>query len=163
MLNPYMFSLSSYSYFIPIFCPEVYETKHVRYTAYCSIEANYIWRDILLILEMKMDVVTLNEAKINLEHLINQVISNAEPAIVVTDSGQRVVLMSLDEFNSWQETLYLLSNPANAEHLRKSIAEAEAGYIIEKDLIESGGWFSQSLLGKITSGCKKMTASSPLE
>ncbi|RKZ93063.1 MAG: hypothetical protein DRR19_02305 [Candidatus Parabeggiatoa sp. nov. 1] len=24
--------------------------------------------------------------------------------------------MSLDEFNAWQETLYLLSNPANAEH-----------------------------------------------
>jgi hypothetical protein len=31
------------------------------------------------------------------------------------------------EFNSWQETLYLLSNPANAEHLRQSIAEAQIG------------------------------------
>jgi len=28
--------------------------------------------------------------------------------------------MSLDEFNSWQETFYLLANPANAEHLRES-------------------------------------------
>ena len=35
--------------------------------------------------------------------------------------------MSLDEFNSWQETLYLLSNPANAEHLRESIAQADWG------------------------------------
>ena len=39
----------------------------------------------------------------------------------------RVVLVPLDEYNSWKETLYLLSNPANAEHLRRSIAEAEAG------------------------------------
>jgi antitoxin YefM len=35
--------------------------------------------------------------------------------------------MPLDEFNSSKETLYLLANPANAAHLRRSIAEAEAG------------------------------------
>jgi antitoxin YefM len=37
------------------------------------------------------------------------------------DKGSKAVLMSLDEFNSWQETLYLLSNPANAEHLRRAL------------------------------------------
>jgi len=45
------------------------------------------------------------------------------PTIICSDKGNKAVLMSLDEFNSWQETLYLLSSPANAEHLRKSIAE----------------------------------------
>ncbi len=49
---------------------------------------------------------------------------------------ERAVLLSLDEFNSWQETLYLLSNPANAAHLRGSIAEAEAGQIVERELID---------------------------
>lgn len=44
--------------------------------------------------------------------------------------------MSLDEFNSWQETLYLLSSPANAEHLRKSIAEAKIGKTVERKLIK---------------------------
>ena len=83
-----------------------------------------------------MEAFTLNDAKTKLEQLIDQVINDAEPAIVVTDAGQRVVLMSLDEFNSWQETLYLLSNPANAAHLRQSISEAESGYTVEKDLIE---------------------------
>jgi antitoxin YefM len=33
-------------------------------------------------------------------------------------------MLSMDEFNAWQETAYLLSNPANAARLRKSIAEA---------------------------------------
>jgi antitoxin YefM len=83
-----------------------------------------------------MDAFTLNEAKTKLEQLIDQVILDAEPAILVNDKGQRVVLMSLDEFNSWQETLYLLSNPANAAHLRQSISEAKSGYTVEKDLIE---------------------------
>jgi antitoxin YefM len=83
-----------------------------------------------------MNVVTISEAKKNLDQLIEQVISDVEPAIISTDTGQHIVLLSLDEFNSWQETVYLLSNPANAEHLRQSIAEAKMGKIVERDLIE---------------------------
>ena len=78
-----------------------------------------------------MNAVTLNEAKQNLERLIDRVIEDAEPAILCTDTGQKVVLVSLDEFNSWKETIYLLSNPANAAHLRKSIQEARAGEVDE--------------------------------
>lgn len=72
-----------------------------------------------------MNAVTLNEAKRGLEDLIVQVISDAEPTIITTDTGQRVVLLPFDEFNAWQETVYLLSTPANAAHLRQSIAEAQ--------------------------------------
>jgi antitoxin YefM len=84
-----------------------------------------------------MTAMTLNEAKENLEQLINQVIDNNEPAILCTDSGQQVVVLPLDEFNSWKETIYSLSNPANAAHLRKSIQEARAGRIQEKELIDA--------------------------
>jgi len=58
------------------------------------------------------------------------------PTIICSDKGNKAVLMSLDEFNSWQETLYLLSSPANAEHLRKSIAEAKIGKTVERKLIK---------------------------
>jgi antitoxin YefM len=84
-----------------------------------------------------MTAMTLNEAKENLERVIKQVIDDDEPAIVCTESGQQVVVLPLDEFNSWKETIYLLSNPANAEHLRKSIQEARAGQIQEKELIDA--------------------------
>lgn len=83
-----------------------------------------------------MNVVTVNEAKRNLDSLIAKVFSNAEPTIITTDTGQQIVLLSLDEFNAWQETAYLLSNPANAAHLRQSIAEAQRGKIVERELIE---------------------------
>jgi antitoxin YefM len=73
-----------------------------------------------------MNAVTLKDAKLNLEQLVEQVIADAEATIVVTKSGDRVVVLPLDEYNSWKETLYLLSNPANADHLRRSIAEAQA-------------------------------------
>jgi antitoxin YefM len=84
-----------------------------------------------------MNAVTLTDAKENLERLIEQVLADAEPAIVCTEKGEKVVLVSLDEFNSWKETLYLLSNPANAAHLRESIAEASAGKLEEKALVDA--------------------------
>ncbi len=74
-----------------------------------------------------MQAVTLNDANNNLPRLVAQVLADAEPRIVVNDDGEQVVLMPLDEFNSWKETIYLLSSPANAAHLRRSIAEAKAG------------------------------------
>ena len=70
---------------------------------------------------------TSNQAKKQLDELIDRVILDAEPTILCNEQGKQAVLMSLDEFNSWQETLYLLSNPANAEHLRRSIAQVNSG------------------------------------
>jgi antitoxin YefM len=84
-----------------------------------------------------MNAVTLKEAKRNLEQLVEQVIADAEPTIVVTESGDQVVFLPLDEYNSWKETLYLLSTPANADHLRRSIAEAESGNVQERELFEA--------------------------
>ncbi len=83
-----------------------------------------------------MDAITANQAKQDINRLIEQVISDAEPTIICNDKGKKAVLLSLDEFNSWQETLYLLSNPANAEHLRKSIQEDRTGKKTERELIE---------------------------
>ena len=84
-----------------------------------------------------MNAVTAKNAKLNLDRLLDQVIADAEPTIVVTEEGGQVVLLPLDEYNSWKETLYLLSNPANAEHLRLSIAEAEAGKVQERKLLDA--------------------------
>ncbi|HKI06546.1 MAG TPA: type II toxin-antitoxin system prevent-host-death family antitoxin [Thermoanaerobaculia bacterium] len=84
-----------------------------------------------------MNAVTLKDAKLNLERLVEQVIADAEPTIIVTDSGEQVVFLPLDEYNSWKETLYLLANPANADHLRRSIAEAQAGKVQERELLEA--------------------------
>jgi antitoxin YefM len=84
-----------------------------------------------------MDAVTVADAKANLERLIEQVLADAEPAILCTEKGDKVVLLPLDEFNSWKETIYLLSNPANAGHLRNSIAEAQAGRVEEKTLVDA--------------------------
>jgi antitoxin YefM len=82
-----------------------------------------------------MQAVTLKDAKRNLPRIVQEVLDDAEPRILVTEGGEQVVLVPLSEFNSWKETLYLLSNPANAAHLRRSIAEAESGQVHKRELI----------------------------
>lgn len=73
-----------------------------------------------------MDVITTKQATQNLEQLIEHVILDVEPTIIYNENGQKAVLMALDEFNAWQETFYLLSNPVNAAHIFKSIQKIEA-------------------------------------
>lgn len=44
--------------------------------------------------------------------------------------------MRSENYNALEETAYLLSTPANAEHLRASIKQAEQGQYKENQLIE---------------------------
>jgi len=44
--------------------------------------------------------------------------------------------LSLEDYNAWQETHYLLSNPANAERLLRSVDKARNGQLMQKELIE---------------------------
>jgi antitoxin YefM len=45
-------------------------------------------------------------------------------------------MMSLEDFNAWQETQYLLSTPANAERLLRSLASARSGILMQRELLE---------------------------
>jgi antitoxin YefM len=55
---------------------------------------------------------------------------------VTRRNGESVVMLSLTEYESLEETLHLLSSPANAERLLRSIAQADAGQLVEHDIVE---------------------------
>lgn len=86
-----------------------------------------------------MAIVTYSYARQNLAKLMDEVEDDNAPVII---SRQRkrgaAVLVSESEWNSIQETLYLLSSPENARRLRKGIAELNAGKWIEYDPTKSG-------------------------
>jgi antitoxin YefM len=84
-------------------------------------------------MERQMDHVSYTELRQNLKKHMDGVCENRAPLVVTRQNGEPVVMLSLAEYESLEETLHLLSDPANAEHLRRSIAQAEAGEFVEFD------------------------------
>ncbi len=83
-----------------------------------------------------MNVTTISKFRKNAKNYFDQVIDDQDTLLITRNDGQTVVLISLDTFNSYTETDYLLSNPVNAERLRKSIEDAKAGKVETHELIE---------------------------
>ena len=77
-----------------------------------------------------MTVINYSNARKNLKKLIDKVNDNQE-AVTITTKNNNAVLISEDEYNQYQETVYLLSNPANAKHLTESIEQLQTGDTIE--------------------------------
>jgi len=83
-----------------------------------------------------MQAVNYSYARNNLKALIEDVDENFEEYLVTTKNDKKAMLISVDEYRSMKETLYLLSTPANRERLLESIRQIEAGHFEEKALIE---------------------------
>lgn len=73
----------------------------------------------------------------NLAGTLDSVVKDHAPVIITRDRGKpSAVLMSLEDFESYEETLHLLRSPRNAERLLAAVAAAERGEGSEHDLIE---------------------------
>lgn len=83
-----------------------------------------------------MNAIPLDNARSDLDGIVARVLADSEPIVLNTADGSSVVVMPLDDFTSWQETAYLLKNPANAAHLRESLAQIERGQVAERELDE---------------------------
>jgi len=83
-----------------------------------------------------MDAISYTSARANLASTMEKVCADHAPVIITRKSESPVVMMSLEDYQSMEETTYLLRSPANARQLLESIAELEAGNGTERDLIE---------------------------
>ena len=83
-----------------------------------------------------MDAITSSAVRQNLAQTMNAVCENHSPVISTRQKSEPVVMMSLADFNSIQETAYLLGNLANAGHLREALAQVERGELARCSLDE---------------------------
>ncbi|QJP06721.1 type II toxin-antitoxin system Phd/YefM family antitoxin [Pseudomonas multiresinivorans] len=81
-----------------------------------------------------MQVLTFTQARADLKQTMDDVCRDHEPAVITRQRGEPVVMISLEDYNGMQETLYLLSSTANAKRLRESIDEVRAGKAQVKEL-----------------------------
>jgi antitoxin YefM len=79
-----------------------------------------------------MKAITYTAARENLASTMTAVCDDHDPVIITRNRDQAVVMMSLEDFESLQETAYLLRSPANAKRLLTSIGSLEKGKGIKK-------------------------------
>ena len=72
-----------------------------------------------------MDVMTYSDFRSQLAKTLDKVNENCKPVLVTRQKGKPAVVMSLEDFNSFQETAYLMASPKNAKRLNDAIAEID--------------------------------------
>lgn len=74
-----------------------------------------------------MQAISYTRARGDLAKTMERVCEDHDPVIITRRNKNAVVMMSLDDYESLNETSYLLRNPKNAERLLASIDELDAG------------------------------------
>lgn len=83
-----------------------------------------------------MDAVTYTYVRNNFAGTMNRVCDDHAPIIITRQNQKPVVMLSLEDYNAIEETLYLLRSPKNAARLIKAMEDLEQGKFFEKELVE---------------------------
>jgi antitoxin YefM len=77
--------------------------------------------------------VSYTELRSNLASYMDKVCDDRAPLFVTRQNARTVVLLAKDEYEGLMETIHLLKSPANATRLLRSIKDADAGKMTERD------------------------------
>jgi antitoxin YefM len=83
-----------------------------------------------------MAYATFTDLRNNLATHLDKVEQDRVELVVTRQGHEPVVILPLADWEGMNETMYLLSSPANALRLRESITELDAGKGVERDLVE---------------------------
>ena len=60
-----------------------------------------------------------------MSRVLDKVNDDHEPIVITRQNAKPAVIISLEDFHSYEETYYLMSSPKNANRLNRSIKEIE--------------------------------------
>lgn len=83
-----------------------------------------------------MRTLSSTDLRASLSSVMDQVNDDHEPVIVTRAKGKPVVMVSLEDWASMDETTYLLASPANRAELLQAIAESREGKVVVKTMEE---------------------------
>jgi len=84
-----------------------------------------------------MQSLSYSEARANLASVMDRVNDDHAPLLVTRQRGRPVVMLSLEDFTAWEETIYLMRNPANAQRLVQAIDALDKGTGQVQALVEA--------------------------
>lgn len=74
-----------------------------------------------------MDTVTYHHFRSHIAKVLDRVNDDHIPVMITRDNGKPAIVMSVEDFKSYQETAYLMASPRNAQRLNEAIAQVERG------------------------------------
>lgn len=82
-----------------------------------------------------MRIKNYSELRKNLTKTMEEVVQDHDPIIITRGSKAPVIMMSLEDYNSFEETIYLLKNPKNRKRLLSSLENIKKGKTKKRQLI----------------------------
>lgn len=83
-----------------------------------------------------MNVLSASRARKEFLELVDRASNNLEEFIITKQGDARAVIMSIEEFDSWKETLEVMSDQQMMTDIRDGIEDIKAGRVVELDLID---------------------------
>ncbi|MFC2993612.1 type II toxin-antitoxin system Phd/YefM family antitoxin [Halomonas tibetensis] len=83
-----------------------------------------------------MDTVTYSHFRSHLAKVLDRVNDDHVPVLITRQNGKPAIVMSVEDFKSYEETAYLMASPRNAQRLNEAMAEVEKGNETAHDLID---------------------------
>ncbi len=83
-----------------------------------------------------MENITYSDFRNNLSRALDKVNDDHVPILITRQSGKPAVVLSLEDFKSYEETAYLMSSIRNAERLNQAIKQLENKKGKSRKLIE---------------------------
>lgn len=83
-----------------------------------------------------MESISYTSARSNLAKTMERVCDDHAPVAITRKGEGAVVMISMADYQSLEETAYLLRSPKNTRRLVEAVAELEKGKGLERELIE---------------------------
>ena len=81
-----------------------------------------------------MDAMTYSTLRANLASTMDRVCDDHEVLIITRNGDQTVVMLSLEDYKTLEETAYLLRTPTNAKRLLSAATQLNADQGTEREL-----------------------------
>ncbi len=83
-----------------------------------------------------MQTSTFTQTRQNLASTMDSIVNNHTPMTITRQNKEPIVMISLEDFKSMEETAYLMQSINNASRLNSAINDLENGLGTSKKLIE---------------------------
>lgn len=83
-----------------------------------------------------MDTISYSSFRNKLASTLDKVNEDHKPIMITRQNGAPAVVISLEDYQSYEETSYLMASPKNASRLNSAIDQIESNQAKQHELIE---------------------------